>query len=169
MSTLSTITHLCSHNQTANSFLQQVTSFTPHYTLGFPKDPGNWKGILPFASQAQESLEMGSALWSVKFPQTAREDALSNAADDPPPKKKMVALSKLKMLHWKFWKYEIWLRSKTEPCGKPENSLSLSAETTAEKTLNRTQPKAYGQGREHGNKNRINGKTHRDVFFLKVT
>lgn len=31
---------------------------------------------------------MGSALWSVKFPQPAREDALSNAADDPPPKKK---------------------------------------------------------------------------------
>lgn len=55
--------------------------------LGFPKDPGNQKGILPFASQAQESLEMGSALWSVKFPQKAREDALSNAADDPPPKR----------------------------------------------------------------------------------
>lgn len=55
-----------------------------------------------------------------------------------------MALSKLKMLHWKFWKYKIWLQSKTEAEGKAENLLSLSAETTAEKTLNRTQLKADG-------------------------
>lgn len=52
----------------------------------------------------------------MKFLQTALEEAPSSAANPKEKKKKKkMALSKLKMLHWKFWKYKIWLQSKTEP------------------------------------------------------
>lgn len=169
MSTHSTITCLCSHSQPDSKLFSAESYYLPS-TLHARVSKGPRKSERNFTFCFSGTRELRDGISSVicETP-TNSSGRCTQQRSWRPPQKEMMAPSKLKMLHWKFWKYEIWLRSKTEPCGKPENSLSLSAETTAGKTLNRTQLKAYGQGREHGNKNRTNGETHRDVFLLKVT
>lgn len=129
-------------NYTESSFKLKVINFTPYYMQGVQKNQkiGNER----LAGALSGTREITDLISSVIYEISTNSFGRSIKQCSQKKKKKKMALSKLKMLHWKFWKYKIWLQSKTEADGKPENLLSLSAETTAEKTLNRTQLKADG-------------------------